>query len=236
MVEQGQDDPGSSGVGQCTTQAVHHVETRSTSQHALNYTARTEHSVTGVSPDRMPVRGSSNARDRRPIGSGHGGVRDACVHGFRDVAHSGDPCGWLCAHAESFGVGVVLGYGVPRSDRRIPARRLAGRARREAVALDDVLINRSSVRRADRSPVPQRTGSAFRSRSTRVANRISVQRRLLSIARTRTGGGSRPGQRVHPRASHSPYPPAPRSFPQTPSTTVATPRRHHPHIGMRNQQ
>lgn len=45
-------------------------------------------------------------------------------------------------------MGVVLGYGVPRSDRRIPARRLAGRARREAVALDDVLINRSSVRRA----------------------------------------------------------------------------------------
>ena len=42
MVEQGQDDPGSSGVGQCTTQAVHHVETRSNSQHALNYTAIAE--------------------------------------------------------------------------------------------------------------------------------------------------------------------------------------------------
>lgn len=62
MVEQGQDDPGSSGVGQCTTQAVHHVETRSNSQHALNYTARAEHSVTGVSPDRTPVRGSFTAR------------------------------------------------------------------------------------------------------------------------------------------------------------------------------
>lgn len=48
MVEQGQDDPGSSGVGQCTTQAVHHVETRSNSQHGLNYTARSEYSVTGV--------------------------------------------------------------------------------------------------------------------------------------------------------------------------------------------
>ncbi|MEU4749273.1 hypothetical protein AB0M33_11095, partial [Micrococcus luteus] len=32
-----------------TTQAVHHVETRSNSHHGLNYTARTEHSVTGVS-------------------------------------------------------------------------------------------------------------------------------------------------------------------------------------------
>ncbi|KHO29338.1 hypothetical protein NX84_06475 [Corynebacterium minutissimum] len=42
MVEQGQDDPGSSGVGQCTTQAVHHVETRSNSQHALNYTVIAE--------------------------------------------------------------------------------------------------------------------------------------------------------------------------------------------------
>ncbi|VWX48119.1 hypothetical protein MICRO116_700004 [Micrococcus sp. 116] len=62
MVEQGQDDPGSSGVGQCTTQAVQHVETRSNSHHGLNYTVRTEHSVTGVSPDRMPVRGSFTVR------------------------------------------------------------------------------------------------------------------------------------------------------------------------------
>src|SRR5699024_981266 len=64
MVEQGQDDPGSSGVGQCTTQAVHHVETRSNSQHGLNYTARTEHSVTGVSPDRMRVRGTLTGHHR----------------------------------------------------------------------------------------------------------------------------------------------------------------------------
>ncbi|OFT62844.1 hypothetical protein HMPREF3149_03600 [Corynebacterium sp. HMSC05E07] len=42
MVEQGQDDPGSSGVGQCTTQAVHHVKTRSNGQHVLNYTAIAE--------------------------------------------------------------------------------------------------------------------------------------------------------------------------------------------------
>ncbi|KKO77011.1 hypothetical protein WU87_12545 [Corynebacterium minutissimum] len=42
VVEQSQDDSGSSGVGQCSTQAVHHVETRSNSQHSLNYTALAE--------------------------------------------------------------------------------------------------------------------------------------------------------------------------------------------------